>query len=534
MSASEPANAAPPPDNELIIGLVGALGIDLEQICKSIEVVLSEFGYTAHAIRLSRTLASLDWDQDLTSEPFDVYVASHMTAGDRLCSPDCWDRTDAFGLLAVNQIAIKRRAESGTDSPADRQAYVVRSFKRPEEVERLRSVYGSRFILIAAYAPSNRRGEHLEEQIRESRTKPHSPTPQHTAEDLMRRDENEGIAWGQNVLGTFHLADFFIDATDLAAQVAIASAGGRTRQDLRHRVDLRRAFEILFGHPNRTPTREEFGMFQAAAAMRRSAELRRQVGSAITTADGDVVAVGVNEVPKPGGGLYWEDDPGDKREFQLGFDTSDEQKRKIAEQIVDGLASAEMLIEGVDRDAVLAEIGRTDVDSLIEYIRAVHAEMAAIADAARRGIPVQGCTLFVTTFPCHHCARHIVAAGINRVVYVSPYSKSMAEELHNDAIVVACEHNDDDPRVRFDPFVGVGPRRYLELFEAPERKDKLGRTREFTPTSAQPRLSDLDPWDLRQDELPYLRREQLAQELLQEVMDRHEPKPVVAEEALRN
>lgn len=521
-------NAAPPPDNELIIGLVGAVGIDLEQICKSIEVVLTEFDYAAHPIRLSQTLGSLDWDQELIPEPFDEYVASHMTAGDRLCSPGCWDRTDAFGLLAISQIAIRRRSEGGGDVPADRQAYVVRSFKRPEEVERLRNVYGSRFILIAAYAPSTRRREHLEEQIRESRTKPHPPKPRHTAADLMQRDEKEGIDWGQNVLGTFHLADFFIDATDLSVQTEIAVSDGETRHDLRHRADLRRAFEILFGHPNRTPTREEFGMFQAAAAMRRSAELGRQVGSAITTSDGDVVAVGVNEVPKPGGGLYWEDDPGDTREFQLGFDTSDDQKRKIAAQIVDGLASAEMLIEGADREAVLKEIARTDVASLIEYIRAVHAEMAAITDAARRGIPVQDCTLFVTTFPCHHCARHIVAAGIHRVVYVSPYSKSMAEELHNDAIVVACERDDDDPRVRFEPFVGVGPRRYLELFEAPERKDKLGKAREFDPMTAQPRLSDLDPWDLRQDELPYLRREQLAQELLQTVTDGHDPKPVLA------
>ena len=55
-------------------------------------------------------------------------------------------------------------------------------------------------------------------------------------------------------------------------------------------------------------------MFQAAAAMRRSAELGRQVGAAICTKAGDVVTVGTNEVPKAGGGLYWEGDEPDARE----------------------------------------------------------------------------------------------------------------------------------------------------------------------------------------------------------------------------
>ncbi|MEJ7655371.1 MAG: deaminase [Chloroflexia bacterium] len=46
----------------------------------------------------------------------------------------------------------------------------------------------------------------------------------------------------------------------------------------------------------------------------------------------------------------------------------------------------------------------------------MHAEMSALLDAGRRGVPVQGATLYTTTFPCHNCARHIVGAGIDRVV----------------------------------------------------------------------------------------------------------------------
>ena len=74
----------------------------------------------------------------------------------------------------------------------------------------------------------------------------------------MERDENEHLEAGQNVQGTFHLADFFVDASDLDAKTDVKQSG-RTTKELRHRADLKRVLEILFGHPNRTPTRDEYG-----------------------------------------------------------------------------------------------------------------------------------------------------------------------------------------------------------------------------------------------------------------------------------
>jgi tRNA(Arg) A34 adenosine deaminase TadA len=196
------------------------------------------------------------------------------------------------------------------------------------------------------------------------------------------------------------------------------------------------------------------------------------------------------------------------------------------------LAEAELLIAGADEEAILREIGKTNLDNLIEFVRAVHAEMAALTDAARRGIAVQDCTMFVTTFPCHHCARHIVAAGIKRVVYVAPYAKSMAEELHPDSLVVTSNvmlddrrrDEDDDGRVRFEPFVGVGPRRYLEMFSAPPRKLQTGELVEWSGASAEPRLADLEPVELRGERLPYLLRERHAQDLLADIVEQREPK----------
>ena len=112
--------------------------------------------------------------------------------------------------------------------------------------------------------------------------------------------------------------------------------------------------------------------------------------------------------------------------------------------------------------------------------------------AARQGMSTVGTRLFVTTFPCHNCARHIVAAGVDEVQFIEPYLKSRALPLHGDAITAsrsgwrppssinsapvvrngkghagdARESQADDkaPQVLFRPFTGVAPRLYRRAF----------------------------------------------------------------------
>ncbi len=58
----------------------------------------------------------------------------------------------------------------------------------------------------------------------------------------------------------------------------------------------------------------------------------------------------------------------------------------------------------------------------------VHAEQNAVADAARRGSSVEGCTAYVTHFPCINCAKILAAAGIAEIKY--------HEDYHNDPLVL--------------------------------------------------------------------------------------------------
>jgi cytidine deaminase len=287
-------------------------------------------------------------------------------------------------------------------------------------------------------------------------------------------------------------------------------------------------------------------MFLAAGASRRSAELGRQVGAAIVTPRGSVISLGTNEVPRAGGGPYLESDSDDSREFHRPKETNRTHIERITSQITDVVKRrVESVLEGADletetqRDleerllkelpeAVMAE-GR--VKDLTEFGRATHAEMAALLDASRRGVPVAGATLMTYTFPCHNCARHIVEAGIARVVYIEPYLKSLALDLHADAIALqgAEPQSTSKSPVEFEPFTGAAPRRYLEMFDAAwresrgylKRKDAEGRPADFDASmpTADPVIGDLEQAMLRPKVLVYRRGERRAIELLQENLE---------------
>jgi dCMP deaminase len=73
-----------------------------------------------------------------------------------------------------------------------------------------------------------------------------------------------------------------------------------------------------------------------------------------------------------------------------------------------------------------------DVGCLIvdgHCVRTNHAEMNAIAQAARHGVALEGATSYVTNMPCTTCAKALLAAGIGRVVVFSDYQGTLAEKF---------------------------------------------------------------------------------------------------------
>ena len=54
-------------------------------------------------------------------------------------------------------------------------------------------------------------------------------------------------------------------------------------------------------------------------------------------------------------------------------------------------------------------------------IRTIHAEMNALLQCAKFGVPTEGAEIYVTHFPCLQCCKAIIQAGIKVVYYAQDY-----------------------------------------------------------------------------------------------------------------
>jgi deoxycytidylate deaminase len=153
-----------------------------------------------------------------------------------------------------------------------------------------------------------------------------------------------------------------------------------------------------------------------------------------------VVATGTNEVPRAGGGVYGESVDNSESDGRCAYRLDTKTGKHICRntdrqnEIIEELLEKIPELAGVtsERKKLLhGEVRRTRVGGLFEFSRAVHAEMDALLSAARKGVSTIGCRLFVTTFPCHYCARHIVSAGVDEVQFIEPYPKSLAIRVLN-------------------------------------------------------------------------------------------------------
>ncbi|HHH29497.1 MAG TPA: cytidine deaminase [Polyangiaceae bacterium] len=424
-----------PENPELVIGLVSAVGTPLKLVQQAIQERLGSYSYSAEVLRLSDYSQGflLDVEDEESGEAGRIDAA--MTRGNDARAKT--GRNDILALAGIADIQNKRGNEPG---PMPGRAFVLRQLKRPEEVQLLRRTYGEGFVLIGVFCRRSERKKNLQQD---------GVAPDR-AEGLISRDEHEALMGGQALRDTFHLADLFLEVGDDIGAV---------------RRDLNRMLDLLFGLGISTPTLSEAGMFHAHAASLRSSQLGRQVGAALLTEDGDVISVGTNEVPRAGGGLYWEGDSDDARDHRRGRDSSDEAKKEIVREILEVLDEGWQESTPGEKQCLIydrmQQLRGTRVMSLIEFGRAVHAEAESIISAARRGTATANSDLYCTTFPCHVCAKHIVAAGVKSVTYIEPYPKSRALELHDDSIAL---EDEEDGKVLFRPFVGVAPRAYGRVF----------------------------------------------------------------------
>lgn len=449
--------------SELVVALVGPVGSGATTTAIALAKLLeSEFGYSIETIKVSDIIndkVGLVGQQAVSADDTER-IHKLQQAGSAL--------RERFGEDVLANFCIERihagRDEEDT-AKVRRHCTIIDSLKNPGEVDRLRTVYGDLFWLVGVFAP---------EDVRISRLKAATPNSAYI-QLISDQDYDEGTEHGQSVKDTMSIADMFI------------------RNDAQNTVQLNSTLETfldrIFEVGVSTPNTDETAMFSAASVAMQSACLSRQVGAVIQNQHGELVGQGANDVPKFDGGLYSSNLPPaqDNRcyNWKERFCHNDAEKDAIFNQIAKFARETFKDTSSVEVEEFLKKVRKSRVKGLIEFSRAVHAEMAAIVSAARDGLgQVRGATLFTTTFPCHNCARHIVAAGIRRVIYIEPYPKSLALNLHNDAI--STNEGDEGKKVVFLQYQGAAPRSFSRIFKPNPVRKREGSFVQRSRKSAMP------------------------------------------------
>lgn len=470
---------------ELVLAFAGPVGCGISLVISEARLALESAGYEVHVIKLSEIIQKAISKGLITLNESDyAKFSTNVRRYFRLQDGGNKLRLISSSYLAehaIEEIVVQRGQQRSKSKIASgeiqdyvptRIAYLIDQIKHQDEVALLRVVYRKLFHLIGVISVADKRRARL---LTIDRANPSEIS------ELMERDRRQEQDNGQQLDKALKLADFY------------TSTDAGTTQSLQRK--LKRFVGLLHGENGISPTTQEHGMYAAYAASLKSACLSRQVGASIADDSGKIVSTGCNDVPKSTGGLYTaEDGATDRRcvhrEEQVCFNDREKLSHKAdIRSALEGLKKVEsdgsttQLIPATRLDEVLATVFKAShIDDLTEFSRAVHAEMDAIISLARTGTPgIVGAKLFTTTFPCHSCARHIVAAGISKVYYIEPYEKSLAQKLHADAIEFDTEDDEDEKvshnnrlsngQVKFIHFEGVTPRQYLNFFQMTKRKN---------------------------------------------------------------
>ncbi|SMC39782.1 anti-phage dCTP deaminase [Cellulophaga tyrosinoxydans] len=455
----------------LVFGICSQIGSQKNIVINELTKTLEEFGYEVVLIKLSKTITSYIESPKKQSGKTKKYLEyiQKIETGNSIRGKY---GSDFLANVAISIIADQKKKHFSVNDEKDfskiksqRICYIVDSIKHTEELKTFRDVYKDIFYLISIYTPREERLKHLS-----------IPNlSQEEANELINKDQFEDDENGQQVRDVFIDSDFFVRIDK--------STTDRVKKNIQRYINL------IFEYGVETPTMEERAMYEAKSASVNSACLSRQVGASIISNDGQLLSTGWNDVPKFGGNLYTSDDKNDNRCFLKGICFNDSNKKEIKEFITNEFSKNLNLEEILPKKNSIKEeeylevnkkisnfleeiLETSSIKSLIEFSRSVHAEMHAIINAGNlNGDKIKGGTLFCTTYPCHNCARHIVASGIKKVYYIEPYVKSKAPILHEDSITDNEEVSDKVQLLFFD---GVSPRRYLNFFNKDRPRKKSG------------------------------------------------------------
>ena len=153
---------------ELFFALVAPIGTDLEPSQRRLAQKLNGFGYVVVPIKVTDVFPHLNRHikYDLQLSPLEKRFESHIAFGDALRQRF---GDDAFlAYTCIQQIIFSRdeAVKKHQLKTPEKLAYILRQFKRKEEIDLLRSIYGRSLFQISIHSKRSSRVDNLSEKLR--------------------------------------------------------------------------------------------------------------------------------------------------------------------------------------------------------------------------------------------------------------------------------------------------------------------------------------------------------------------------------
>lgn len=232
-----------------------------------------------------------------------------------------------------------------------------------------------------------------------------------------RRDRDEGLSYGQQVLRCVEQADIIFDNS---ARLETEQVGA---ESLAKEFGLK--VELLKGEILIEPNYHETMIAVASSLALQSGCIQRQVGAVLCDKGGRIIAAAYNNVAgqnqKPCIVKYKKCN---RKRFREEKEAKYLKKLKYC-------PICTTLLKKENNTLLCPSCGdaRKDLPAykLLDKCRSIHAEEAVLLSVD--GPKAAGSTLYTTTMPCMQCAKRIVYAGVKQVYYIDPYPEDEPKDI---------------------------------------------------------------------------------------------------------
>ncbi|MGL4439388.1 MAG: anti-phage dCTP deaminase, partial [Bosea sp. (in: a-proteobacteria)] len=200
---------------ELVFGIVGPIGVNIDSVVDALKDGLRTVQYESHVIHLTDFIEDDRIDIIIDKNSYFKKYESLIAYGNAFRS--LAKTSSALAGVAVARIReIRKSTKGNADQPALGNAYIIRQFKRPEEIELMRRTYGRKFVQISVYANEHDRRAALIKKIKAYNSAPKIDSDcEREAISLISMDQNQSSEeHGQRLGDVFHLGDVFVSGIE--------------------------------------------------------------------------------------------------------------------------------------------------------------------------------------------------------------------------------------------------------------------------------------------------------------------------------